>query len=357
MLQKLIKFIQLANRVVPKKTTLPILSNVCVEDGFIRATDLETTIRMPLDDKRRYTLPFGVLKSVVKSKPKSFDIDMLINKKIKIAYDDRKLLVQTLNPDDFPSMPSESFKMVAAWSKKTLQSLGSMLHFASKEEFKPALRGIYVNWDEDLTFVATDGHLLREARIKNSTPGEKVKFKGIIPAASLDIIVKYAPSSTEVAYSASFIKFTLPSEIEIFIRLIDEKYPPYEEFVNAKKRSSVEFSKKDMISVIADAKEFSDKTTLRAEMVASNGSIEIRTADHERDVHFESRVKAENRKGKCEKTGFNLKYLEKVLTSIKSEKVRWENGKPIEASYFRGLNKEDEGVTNLLMTIRLEDKL
>ena len=84
MLQKLIKFIQLANRVVPKKTTLPILSNVCVEDGFIRATDLETTIRMPVDDRRRYTIPFGILKSVLKSKPKSFDVDMLINKKIKI---------------------------------------------------------------------------------------------------------------------------------------------------------------------------------------------------------------------------------------------------------------------------------
>ena len=76
MIQELIKFIQLANRVVPKKTTLPILSSVCVEDGFIRATDLETTVRMPLEDKRRYTLPLGVLKSVAKSKPKSFDIDL-----------------------------------------------------------------------------------------------------------------------------------------------------------------------------------------------------------------------------------------------------------------------------------------
>lgn len=356
MIQKLIKFIQLANRVVPKKTTIPILSSVCVEDGFIRATDLETTIRMPVEDKRRYTLPLGVLKSVAKSKPKSFDIDLLINKKIKITYDNRKLLIQSLDPNDFPSMLKESFRSIGSWSKKTLQSLGSMLPFASKEEFKPALKGIYVILGEDITFVATDGHLLREARINNPTPGEKLNFRGIIPAAPLEVIAKHALSSTDVAYSKSFVKFTLLSEIEIFIKLIDEKYPPYEEFVSAKKRSSVEFSKKDMISVITDAKEFSDNTTLRAELVASNGSIEIITADHEKDIHFESRVKAENRKGKCEKTGFNLKYLEKVLRSIKGEKVRWEYGKPIEASYFRGLTKEDEGVTNLLMPIRLEDK-
>ena len=71
MIQNLYKFVQLAQRIVPKKTTLPILSSVCVEDGFIRATDLETTIRMPIDDKRRYTLPFGVLKSVLKSNRKN----------------------------------------------------------------------------------------------------------------------------------------------------------------------------------------------------------------------------------------------------------------------------------------------
>ena len=70
MLQNLMKFIQLAQKIVPKRSTLPILTSVCVEDRFIRATDLETTIRMPIDDKRNYTLPFGVLKSIMKSKPK-----------------------------------------------------------------------------------------------------------------------------------------------------------------------------------------------------------------------------------------------------------------------------------------------
>ena len=69
MIKNLTKFIQLAQKIVPKKSTLPILACVCVEDGFIRATNLETTIRMPIDDNRKYMLPFGVLKSILKSKP------------------------------------------------------------------------------------------------------------------------------------------------------------------------------------------------------------------------------------------------------------------------------------------------
>ncbi len=354
MLQNLIKFIQLAQKIVPKKSTLPILSCICVENGFIRATDLETTIRMPVNDKRKYTLPFGVLKSILKSKPKELDIELLKDQKIKLSYDGKNVVVKTLDPDDFPLMPKESFKTIGSWSFKTIKSLGGMLPFASKEELRPALRGIYVDLGEDLTFAATDGHILCEVRIKNSGSNEKTEFKGIIPALPVDIIVRYAGSSTEVAYSKSYIKFTLPSEIEIFIRLIDEKYPPYEEFVNGKKVNSVEFSKDDMLSVIRDAKEFADKTTQRAELIASNGSLELSTADHERELSFETSLTSKKRKGESERTGFNLKYLEKVLKSINSETVRWEYGKPIEASYFRGMAEEDEGIINLLMPVRLE---
>ncbi len=207
----------------------------------------------------------------------------------------------------------------------------------------------------DLTFAATDGHLLRETKINIENGDKKHLFKGIIPALSIELISRYAGSSTEVSYSKSHIKFTLPSEIEIFIRLIDEKYPPYEEFVNGKKGNSVEFSKDDMLSLIKDAKEFCDKMTQRCELVASNGSLELSTKDHERELKFESSLSGENRNGEGEKTGFNLKYLEKVVKSINSETIRWEYGKPIEASYFRGMAEEEDGITNLLMPIRLED--
>ena len=355
MLQNLMKFIQLAQKIVQKRSTLPILTSVCVEDGYIRSTDLETTIRMPIDDKRKYTLPFGVLRSILKSKPKKLEIDILPNRQAKLSYDGRHLLVKTLDADEFPLMPKESFKSLAAWPNMTIKALGRMTAFASKEEIKPALRGISINLDDDLTFAATDGHLLRETRIKIDDSDGKHEFKGIIPALPIELISRYAGSSTEVAYSKSHIKFTLPSEIEIFIRLIDEKYPPYEEFVDGKKKNSVEFSKDEMISVIKDAMEFSDKTTYRTELVASNGSIELSTKDHERELSFESTLSVENRKGDGEKTGFNLKYLEKVIKSINSERIRWEYGKPIEASYFRGMSEEDEGITNLLMPIRLED--
>ena len=125
--------------------------------------------------------------------------------------------------------------------------------------------------------------------------------------------------------------------------------------MNGQKENSVEFSKDEMISVIKDAMEFADKTTLRVELVASNGSIELSTKDHERELRFDSSVPGNNRKGDGERTGCNLKYLEKVIKSISSERIKWEFGKPIEASYFRGMAEEDEGITNLLMPVRLEE--
>ena len=355
MLQNLTKFIQLAQKIVPKRSTLPILSSVCVEDGFIRATDLETTIRMPIDDKRKYTLPFAVLKSIMKSNPKELDIELLKDRLIKLSYDGKHVVVKTLDPDDFPLIPDESFKKLNTWDRATIKALGCMTAFTSKEELKQALRGININLGADLTFASTDGHLLRETRINIEKVDQKDQFKGIIPALPIELISRYAGSSTEVSYSKNHIKFKLPSDIEIFIRLIDEKYPPYEEFVDGKKDNSVEFSKEEMTALIRDAKEFCDKTTQRAELITTNGSIGLSTKDHERELSFESSLPGENRKGEGEKTGFNLKYLEKVIKSINSETIRWEYGKPIEASYFRGMSEEDEGITNLLMPIRLED--
>ena len=356
MIKNLFKFVQLAQKIVPKKTALPILSCVCVEDGFIRATDLETTIRMPIDDKRRYALPFGVLKSILKSKPKKLDIDILPNRQAKLSYDSKHVVVKTIDPDDFPLMPKESFTSLAAWDKKTIKALGCMIPFASKEELRPALSGIFVDVNEDITFAATDGHLLRETSIIIEKSDERPKFKGIVPALPIDIIARCAGSSTKVAYSKSHIKFTLSQEVEIYIRLIDEKYPPYEEFVNGKKDNSVEFSKCDMTAAIASAKEFCDKSTYSAELVASNGSITLSTKDPERELRFDTLLPGEKRKGEGERTGFNLKYLEKVIRSINGDRIKWEYGKPIEASYFRGMGQEDEGITNLLMPIRLEDQ-
>ena len=132
MLQKLMKFVQLAQRIVPKRSTLPILSCVCVEDGFIRATDLETTILMPINDKRKYTLPFGVLKSILKSKPKELNIDILPNRQAKLSYGERHVVVKTLDPDDFPLMPKESFKSIGSWPNMTIKALGCMIPFTSK---------------------------------------------------------------------------------------------------------------------------------------------------------------------------------------------------------------------------------
>lgn len=295
MIKNLFKFVQLAQKIVPKKTTLPILSCVCVEDGFIRATDLETTIRMPVDDERKFTLPFGVLKSILKSKPNNLEIEMLESQQIKLTFDGKIVVLKTLDPDDFPLMPEESFKKLNSWDKATIKALGCMLPFTSKEELKAALRGININLGDDLTFAATDGHLLRQTKIKNDMHNGNQKFKGIIPALPIDIIARYAGSSTDVAYSKSHIKFTLPSDIEIYIRLIDEKYPPYEEFARGKKENSVEFSKDEMISLINDAKEFCDKTTFRGELIASNGSIELSTTDHERELSFESSLPTDNR--------------------------------------------------------------
>ena len=64
MLHHLTRFVPIADKIIPRKTSLPILHYICVHKSRIVATDLETTLVMKVDDKRSYLLPFNILKTV-----------------------------------------------------------------------------------------------------------------------------------------------------------------------------------------------------------------------------------------------------------------------------------------------------
>jgi len=356
MLKTLMRFIPLAQNIINRKSTLPILEQVCIRDGYIQATDLETTVRMKINSDSNYTIPFSLLKTILKSRPQKLEVEVLEEGKVTIQYDNRRITFESLDTDEFPALPTGRFKAVGQWPKEVIRKLYEQLTFASSDELKPALTGVYLHQNKVLTSCATDGHVLRW--IKNIDPevlGKlKNNFTGIIPRKSLQILSRIVKGNVNVAVSKTYLRLRLNKDTEIFIRLIDDKYPDYKSVIPGKFSGSAKLNRKDLQSLITDALPFVNRETKLGAFTV-NGNMAVAVEDAERNIQWDSGLPVIKQSGADITIGINLAYLEKILKSISSEEVLWQYGSPISASILTGANDKSLNEINLIMPIRLKE--
>jgi len=358
MIQQLIRFLPIAEKVIARKTTLPILTHVCVRDGHISATDLENTVRMKIDDTRYYTIPINILKTVLKTKPKHLEIDVLEDEKVQIQYDSRKLTFKSRDAEGFPSTPTDKFKSLGGWSLDMIRKLYSQLPYTSNDELKPALTGVYFEQNGALKSCATDGHLLRVINNVNLDGKSKLKNKatGIIPKKALQILARTVKGQVKAAVSKTHLRIMLGHELEFYVRLITEKYPDFDSVIPTEFQGSVLLEKAKFSELVKDGKPFVNRETKLGAFAIGESSVNVSIEDPEKDYTWDSKVPVIERQGKDIEIGLNLSLLEQILKSIDEQEVKWEYVSPISASILTGVNGQEANTLQLIMPIRLEKK-
>jgi len=358
MLQTLKRFLPVAQKVINRKPTLPILEHICIRDGFITATDLETTVRMKIDTDSSYTIPLTLLMTILKARPKKLEVEVLDQGKVVIQYDTRRITFQSLDTEEFPAVPFGRFRAVGQWSKEVIRKLYEQLSFASTDELKPALTGVYLYQNKVLSSCATDGHVLRW--IKNIDPEAlsklKNSFQGIIPRKSLQILSRIVKGNAIVAVTKTHLRLKLNKDIELFIRLIVEKYPDYKSVIPGQFLGSVKLSRKALQSLITDALPFANPETKLGAFTVNAGDIATIVEDAERNIQWSSALPVNAQSGDDITIGLNLTYLEKILKGISEDEVLWEYGSPLSAGILTGVNGKTTDEINLIMPIRLTER-
>jgi len=356
MLETLRRFLPLAQNIINRKSTLPILGHICIRDGYIQATDLETTVRMKINSDSNYTILFSLLKTILKARPKELTVTMLEEGEVAIQYDNRRVTFTSLDTEEFPALPSGKFKAVGQWPKEVIRKLYEQLTFASTDELKPALTGVYLHQNKVLTSCATDGHVLRW--IKNADPERvsklKNSFQGIIPRKSLQILSRIVKGNVNVAASKTHLRLKLNKDTELFTRLIDEKYPDYKSVIPGKFSGSARLNTKGLQTLISDALPFVNRETKLGAFTV-NGNLTVAVKDADRNIQWDSGLPLYAQSGNDIIIGLSLVYLEKITKSISSEKVLWKYGSPISASILTGDNGKPPNEINLIMPIRLKE--
>lgn len=354
MLQELIRFIPVAEKIVPRNSTIEVLRNIAFKDGYVFATDLELIARMPVPETRSFLIPFGILKTVLKSKPASIEFDLSEPNRIKINYDNKSVSFPRGEVADFPNMSEMKFQPIGEWSKNAVILLHSQLPYVSNDELRPALNGIYLNQNGSFSSCATDGHVLRV--ISDMDPAhqcELQEYSGILPKRVLQLLPRLVKETVSVSFSEDYFRFELEHGLTLYMRNIEGTYPDFARVIPKEFASTVELDVVRLRNLTDAAKAFANRTTMASVFEIDEDQLFIKVENLEEDTRWESVMTVERISGEGLKVGMNLSYLEKVLDGIEGKRARWKYNDGDTASVFIDPDGNGGSAMNLIMPIRL----
>ena len=229
--------------------------------------------------------------------------------------------------------------------------------YTSNDELKPALTGVLVDQNGTLSSCATDGHILRQIMDVNLNGNAKLinDFKGIIPKKALQILSRAVKTGVNVAFSENHLRLKLNKNMEFFARLIDDRYPEFEDVIPKQFSGSVALDMGSFTALVKDAKPFVNSETKQCEFVIQKSIVEVCVTDNEKDVHWNSDLPVIDRDGEDITIGLNLVLLEKILKGIDENDTLWQYNTPLTASVLTGINGTQPNILNLVMPIRIEE--
>jgi DNA polymerase III subunit beta len=357
-------------RVVERRNTIPILSNVLFrakgDELSLTATDMDLEIveavAAEVARAGSATAPAHTLYDIVRKLPdgSQVEIDGGDGGMITLRSGRSQFKLGCLPVEDFPQMSgtdvSHSF-MVAAGDLRTL--IDRSRFAISTEETRYYLNGIYLHAAKARTggtdipvlrAVATDGHRL--ARVEMPLPAGAEGIPGVIvprkTVGEIRNLIDEAASAIEVSMSETKIRFTLDG-ITLTSKLIDGTYPDYERVIPSGNDKIMEVDAKafaaavDRVATISTEKSRAVKLALdRGSLVLSATSPEAGSAQEEIEVSYDA--------GPLE-IGFNSRYLLDITQQIEGDGARFAMADPASPTVVRDV--ADPSALYLLMPMRV----
>lgn len=244
--EELLKPLQIVVSIVDRKMTLPIMSNVLIEnhDGCIRliTTDSEIQITTFINIETNniqndaFTVNGKKFLDILKVLPEHCKISIDINEyRVQIRTNKSRFSLQTLPSQDFPKLIDQTEKNSTKISmpQKDLKNLLFSIQYAmAQQDVRYYLNGVlFIVIDNKLKAVATDGHRLAFNVI--NIDGFFDKQETIIPRKAVLELYKLLTDSDEPVelefsqqqFNASF------SDIIMKTKVIEGKFPDYERVI------------------------------------------------------------------------------------------------------------------------------
>ena len=361
----LLKQLSTINGVVSTNPIVPILENFLFQlDGntlTVTASDLQTVMVTEIEvegvEKGAIAIPAKLLLDTLRGLPEQ-PITLKIDTETfgtEIISNNGRYKLSGENPIDFPKIPSVTRSMSVELTARALgEAIGNTIFATSTDDLRPAMTGVYLQLTtQNATFVATDGHRLIRYR-RNDIKSESDSSM-IIPRKALNLLKSSLPADdtlvkAEFSPSNAFFNF---ANIKMICRLIDERYPDYENAIPTNNPNTLTINRMDLLNSLKRIAIYSNRTThqIRLKMQLNELLISAEDLDYSNEA---------NEKLMCEfngedmEIGFNAKFLIEMLTNLDAKTVTFELSAPNRAGLLLPTEKDEhEDMLMLVMPVML----
>lgn len=329
--QKLLDAVLVAERIVGKKETLPVLSCVLLEVDtgcIVRATNLEAGIEIPIpcevSEKGVVAVPATVLSQTLRSTTGEKVVLTMEEGNLLLEARGGKTLIKAIAHDEFPSIGKDiDGDTIPLSREKLLQGMQSVIYAASPSMIRPELGSVYMTiQDKALTCVATDSFRLAEKRIAGACP-EEVDADILLPlkhAVELSHVLNGMASETvEVSIDDSQLAVA-DAGVRYVSRVIDGTFPNYKEIIPKQRSVEATVLKGDLVEVLRKARVFAGNDQHVGFHVYPKKKLFTMTARSNEVGEMSDTIDAAL-SGDDLDINFHIGYLSDCLTSIASDSV------------------------------------
>lgn len=347
---------------IPSRSVLPIIENFLFEISadtlVVSTTNLETSMqtKLPIEARGeaiRVAVPARIILDILKALPDQ-PITFIIDESsfaIQISSENGNYKISGENGEDFPLIPKpDGAESVQIPIHVMFKAITKTLFAASTDEDKAALNGIYFDLGEHAaTFVATDAHRLVRYRRLDVSVSKPTSF--IVPQKALtllknsldpndnqDLLIQYNENNT----------FFQAEDILLVCRLIDQKYPDYENVIPVDNPNRLFISKQELLGTLRRVNIFANKSTHQVRFAVKGSELEISSQDPDFANEARETLKC-HYEGEAIEIGFNASLLLDVITNVDTEEATIELSEPNRAGIILP-NVQDDG-ENILMLI------
>ena len=330
----LLKSLNHVHRVVERRNTIPILSNVLLAaDGAsleMKATDLdlEVTEATParVEQGGATTVPAHLLYDIVRKLPEGAEVMLKTDEDgtaMTVISGRSSFRLQCLPQSDFPELSAGSFSHIFRLDSTALKGLIDKTQFAiSTEETRYYLNGIFLHTLETggklkLRSVATDGHRLARAEI--DAPAGSEGMPGIIiprkTVSELQKLVDDPDVAVTTELSDTKIRFTIGSVV-LTSKLIDGTFPDYQRVIPTGNDKRLVIDRQSFAAAVDRVSTISSERGRAVKLSISEGQLTLAVNNPDSGSAVEE-LAADYSSDPIE-IGFNARYLLDVAGQLSS---------------------------------------
>ena len=346
------------SRALSTRTSVQILSGVLLEAqaGELRlaATDMELSLRVALpaqiEGDGAIVLPGKTFVDIARLLPAG---EVTIEHRpaesvVHVTAGSASYTLNTYNPEDFPRLPElDAVATFGVERESLLETIGRVARAASRDESRPVLTGILVQFGGgNLVMAATDSYRLavKETSFSGSTPD----LEAIVPGRALQELARIATSGDEVEIGVQENQVLFSTDgIWLTTRRIDGQFPNFRQLLPESFEHELSLPRTELLDVIRRASVMIQRAT-PLQLRFAEGELTVVARTHEVGESKESMPVGYT--GEPLEIGFNADFLRDGLELLDSEDVRVKLISPLRPAVIQG---DGDDFTYLVMPIRL----